>query len=700
MTVSSIIPVNNYEGNGNNKKFDFDFLIESSDELVVTLLLNDGTKKTLTYGIDYSINEIKNQSGSYIIFPLEQSTYKVLKKNEYISLALDLEIKQESEFENSSYLKLNVLEWTFDYIVRILQMLSRKIDRSVKVQEGSTLSPDALVDSIAESEANARVYSSIATNKANEASLSAEKALLCASKTDGINKTQVTNCILSTPQRIKYTLDTDGNFTLKAGSKVFVNGQDYVLPQDANTHLGTDFSKELYVFYHKDTNSVIVTRVADSLSGSTLPTMGDEVDVVEPGSSSSVSSTNKEYSIFYNTRDKSVYRYRNGSWSKQYGESLPIAKITLKAENKVGSLLNIYDWYSVCGNTIVVFPDVKVLMANGLNTDGTKKNIEITTQFTQSTITLDNIRRYVYLASNGQIYALGTGRFGVSNLSDLKNIASGIFRCYIPELNTWYTRSTDGGDWTSTNSPSCMLLKFKDNGSIVSEIAPYTNTLSIADKDEVVDLYNSQEIDGVKTFLENIILKNNKINTWNGISIKNSELDLSNYTKAQQVVGGRFISVDKNNDYFSTFQGYKSANNSKVSSQMIARTYINGDKTKQITSVIECAVNSAGERYTYCPSCSEPNSIVTTVQITETESGIGMKLGNGLIIQWGTNNSSGTTITLPIPMSSNNYSILLGTYIAGSGSGNQSGGWKNKTTTSFFLQHGACDGLDWFVIGR
>lgn len=74
-------------------------------------------------------------------------------------------------------------------------------------------------------------------------------------------------------------------------------------------------------------------------------------------------------------------------------------------------------------------------------------------------------------------------------------------------------------------------------------------------------------------------------------------------------------------------------------------------------------------------------------------------LGNGLIIQWGSIVSGGT-ITLPIPMSSNNYSISLGTYIAGSGSGNQSGGWKNKTTTSFFLQFGACDGLDWFVIGR
>lgn len=304
MTVSSIIPVNNYAGNNNNKRFDFDFLIESPDELIVTLLLNDGSKKRLTYGVDYSINEIKNKSGSYIIFPLEQSSYKVLKNNENISLALNLEIKQESEFENSSYLKLNVLEWTFDYIVRILQMLSRRIDRSVKVQEGSTLSPDELVDSISESAASASNSASIAINKANEALLSAEKAQLCASKTDGINKTQITNCILSTPERIKLDI-VNGTPILRKGSIVYINGQDYVLTQDSNANLGNNTSKDLYLFYHRDSNDLIVANVQNSLSGTTLPTMGDEVDVVEPGSSTSANTTNIEYSIFYNTTDKS-----------------------------------------------------------------------------------------------------------------------------------------------------------------------------------------------------------------------------------------------------------------------------------------------------------------------------------------------------------------------------------------------------------
>ena len=33
MTVSSITPVNNYVGNGVNKKFDFDFPIEDKNEL-------------------------------------------------------------------------------------------------------------------------------------------------------------------------------------------------------------------------------------------------------------------------------------------------------------------------------------------------------------------------------------------------------------------------------------------------------------------------------------------------------------------------------------------------------------------------------------------------------------------------------------------------------------------------------------------
>lgn len=148
MTVSSIVPVNNYTGNSSTKIFDFDFLIENQNELVVKHKDKNGILSNLEYGIDYSINEIGNKNGSYIEFPLSGSRYGVLQPDEQLSLVLSLKIKQESEFHNSSYFNLDILEWTFDYIVRILQILNRKIDRCVKVEESISISPDEIINEI------------------------------------------------------------------------------------------------------------------------------------------------------------------------------------------------------------------------------------------------------------------------------------------------------------------------------------------------------------------------------------------------------------------------------------------------------------------------------------------------------------------------------------------------------------------------
>lgn len=148
MTVSSIVPVNNYTGNSSVVNFDFDFLIEKENELVVQHTDANGITSVLQYNVDYSIKEIGNKNGSYITFPLNSSSYKVLGNDEHISLALSLQIEQESEFHNSSYFNLNILEWTFDYIVRILQILSRKIDRCVKVEESATVFPDDIMEEL------------------------------------------------------------------------------------------------------------------------------------------------------------------------------------------------------------------------------------------------------------------------------------------------------------------------------------------------------------------------------------------------------------------------------------------------------------------------------------------------------------------------------------------------------------------------
>ena len=170
MTVSSLVPVNNYTGNGSTCQFDFDFLIEDEKELVVTLMnKKENTTEQLIFGVDYSINEIGSKNGSFIIYPLEEiSSHEVLSPDEVLTLSLNLDIKQESEFENSATLKLDVLEWTFDYIVRVLQILSRKVDRSVKIVEGENTKPEELVKNLFDAEFNSKAYSKAAYQNLEE----------------------------------------------------------------------------------------------------------------------------------------------------------------------------------------------------------------------------------------------------------------------------------------------------------------------------------------------------------------------------------------------------------------------------------------------------------------------------------------------------------------------------------------------------
>ena len=70
-----------------------------------------------------------------------------------------------------------------------------------------------------------------------------------------------------------------------------------------------------------------------------------------------------------------------------------------------------------------------------------------------------------------------------------------------------------------------------------------------------------------------------------------------------------------------------------------------------------------------------------------------------LLEQWGTLTSSNQTITFLKEMSDTNYNISLGANVDGGLSGNQSGGWREKTTTGFYLQFANVNTMNWRVIG-
>lgn len=162
MSVSDLEPVKTTSGNGVNKTFDFDFLINNESELLVQYTDSNGVQSSLVLNTDYSINAVGNPAGSFITFPLASSSHSILSSNEKITLSLDLKFKQEGGYNTSGGLTLGALENSFDYLTRIAQILRRKIDRCVKVKEGSGVNPDELV-------ANLEASALAAANSASDA---------------------------------------------------------------------------------------------------------------------------------------------------------------------------------------------------------------------------------------------------------------------------------------------------------------------------------------------------------------------------------------------------------------------------------------------------------------------------------------------------------------------------------------------------
>ena len=189
-------PYNNWKGNGTTKTFDFDFLIEDETQLIVYHTNSSGVQTVLTYGTDYSINELGNENGSFITFPLDGSSYEILGSDEVVSLCLTLPISQENPFGKSSYLNLETLEYVFDYIIRICQIMNRELERSVKTPEGSDQSAEELIEALNEAQVNAAnsaaAASASATAANNSAIAAGEEATIATQKAAEVDATYET----------------------------------------------------------------------------------------------------------------------------------------------------------------------------------------------------------------------------------------------------------------------------------------------------------------------------------------------------------------------------------------------------------------------------------------------------------------------------------------------------------------------------
>ena len=168
--IPDIVPVNTWAGNGVNTFFEFDFLINSENELKVLLTDEFSSQFELELNIDYSINQVGNANGSYITFPLNGSSYGKLKSTQTLSLLLNIPIAQTNPYGTSEKLNMSSIEYSFDYVTRLIQMLSRRVDRSIKVQEGAEIEIDTdnVYKNIQMIEDSARQYSMLSEAEAEK----------------------------------------------------------------------------------------------------------------------------------------------------------------------------------------------------------------------------------------------------------------------------------------------------------------------------------------------------------------------------------------------------------------------------------------------------------------------------------------------------------------------------------------------------
>lgn len=507
MTVSAITPVNNYTGNNSATTFDFDFLIQNQDELEVLLTDSNGIITTLILGVDYSINEIGNENGSYITFPLQTSSFGILKDDETITLSLILPIKQESEFENSANLDLGILESTFDYIVRVLQILSRKIDRCVKTNEGIDISPDSIIENLNDSVKIAVDASLSAVNakdvvvekeeyindKSEEFVKLSEKTINdiqnlgidSRSKIDlsnlnvtgekhFLNKTQISNCVLEFPENIKYeylgnelVIKSGSKLTIPAGVGVF---KEYLLKTDIVLN-SENFDSKCFVLINEN-NSVAFLNVENSFSGDTEP---------------SVSTTN---ALWYDTASNSVkITTDSGTTWTANNWSLPIGIFNKSSDN----IEQLFNGFGYIGSSLWVDKGIKVLIPNGKNFNGTLKNIEVVTSKLQMLTALVDKTAPVYIT----IDELG-------NISECANEMSLFAQDEEPASTSnsivWFSPQNNISKEITTSNP---------NWTVITKVFPFSYT-SNSIRIVSFDVTNCFRIVDYKNYIDNnFVSKNN-----------------------------------------------------------------------------------------------------------------------------------------------------------------------------------------------
>ena len=284
---------------------------------------------------------------------------------------------------------------------------------------------------------------------------------------DNLTKRQITNCLLEVPQNIKLEL-ADGVLTLKAGSIVTVpNGFeadgttakfDYILTE-SDTTIGTigTATGETFLLWNNATKQLAISFHTSLQSGSSVPSTFS--------------------GVFYNTTNNTMAEYQNGVIVKP-SLSLPFA-LYVREAGVPTSINQVFNGFGYIGSHIWMDKGVKVLVANGINDDGTIKNEEIVVpNVLVSRNSLSGTRSDLipflrkYPTNNQlQIYIIAKVNF-LGELDYVPTVGSGFQWYFNTQVMKWYMHEAGATEWVSAPyyniSPTISVVN-----NVITSFQPY-----------------------------------------------------------------------------------------------------------------------------------------------------------------------------------------------------------------------------------
>jgi hypothetical protein len=291
---------------------------------------------------------------------------------------------------------------------------------------------------------------------------------------ESLKRNQITNCITEIPQDIKLEL-TGGTLTLKAGSKAYrPNGSgvfDIITISSDKTLTNT--TDGTYVVCVASGGGMIQRDISKCVSGATR-------------------SLTTTYMLWYDTTNNVINNYGSNSSTATQTVSLPIAIITV-SDGAISSIDQVFNGFGYIGSTVFVLPEVKGLIPNGRNEDGTLKN-------TILNVTSVQARNFTGTQKEGLVLTLS----GLPSYFQLSQIA------YDPEKNLNYRTSDksilSAGLFGSFSLSSGLITSFNPK--------PAFHAVDYSDFEELdnsaVHKTGDETIGGIKTFTGSYLqMKNN-----------------------------------------------------------------------------------------------------------------------------------------------------------------------------------------------